>query len=68
MLDFFKVIFIFLRKKADFRAIFRHGQRSFAEPGPTPSAWIILVGIHQCQRQYQTYARSKLDDLFIQII
>ena len=31
----------FLRKKTDFLAIFRHGQRSVAEPGPTPSPWSI---------------------------
>ena len=36
-----EVIFIFLPKKADFRAFFRHGQRSVAEPGPTPSPWSI---------------------------
>ena len=28
-------------KKADFRALFLHGQRSVAEPGPTPSPWSI---------------------------
>ena len=38
---FFYVIFIFLRKKADFRRGFLHGQRSVAEPGPTPSPWSI---------------------------
>ena len=32
-----KVIFIFLRKKADFCAFFLYGQRSVAEPGPNPS-------------------------------
>ena len=35
--------FYFFTKKADFRAIFRHGQRSVAEPGPTPSPWSITV-------------------------
>ena len=29
------------RKKGHFRAIFRDGQRSVAEPGPTPSPWSI---------------------------
>ena len=28
--------------KADFRVVFRHGQRLVAEPGPTPSPWSIL--------------------------
>ena len=31
------------RKKGHFRAIFRYGQRSVAEPGPTPSSWSILA-------------------------
>ena len=31
--------FIFLRKKANFRARFRNDQRSVTEPGPTPSPW-----------------------------
>ena len=39
---FFKVIFIFLQKKGDFRAFFLLGQRSVAEPGPTPSPWSII--------------------------
>ena len=28
-------------KKGNLRAIFRDGQRSVAEPGPTPSPWSI---------------------------
>ena len=35
-----QVIF-FNEKKADCRAFFRHGQRSDAEPGPTPRPWSI---------------------------
>ena len=38
---FFQVIFIFLRNKNFFRAFFLYGQRSVAEPGPTPSPWSI---------------------------
>ena len=38
----------FLRKKADFRAIFRHGQ----EPGPTPSPWSIISIIKQVTPNY----------------
>ena len=41
-----KVIFIFLRKKADFRARFRNGQRSVMEPGPTPSPWSICFSFN----------------------
>ena len=33
-------------KKADFRADFRHGQRSVVEPGPTPSPWSIAQPKH----------------------
>ena len=40
---FFLVIFIFLRKKTDFRVIFRHYQRSVAEPGTTPSPSSIII-------------------------
>ena len=35
--------YYFLRKKADFRGGFLHGQCSVAEPGPTPSPWSILI-------------------------
>ena len=31
------------QKKGHFRAIFRDGQRSVAEPGPTSSPWSILI-------------------------
>ena len=40
---FFWVIFFPPRKKGHFRAIFRGGQRSVAEPGPTPSPWSIVI-------------------------
>ena len=31
--------------KSNFHAIFRHGQRLVAEPGPTPSPWSITKEI-----------------------
>ena len=40
---FFKVIFIFVRKKGDFHAFFGPGQHSVTEPGPTPSPWSIDI-------------------------
>ena len=45
---FLEVIYIFLRKKVDFRARFRNGQRSVTEPGPTPSPWSIVPGVLAC--------------------
>ena len=36
----------FFTKKNDFRAFFGHGQRSVAEPGPTPSPRSIVKKLH----------------------
>ena len=33
--------YFFTRKKTDFRPLFRNGQHSVTEPGPTPSPWSI---------------------------
>ena len=38
-----QVSFFFPRKKGYFRVIFRDGQCSVAEPGPTPSPWSISL-------------------------
>ena len=35
-------MFIFYEKKHIFKRFFRNGQRSVAEPGPTPSPWSIF--------------------------
>ena len=35
--------FFLPQNKGHFRAIFRDGQRSVAEPGPTPSPWSIVL-------------------------
>ena len=47
---------IFLRKKDDFCAFFRHGQRLVTEPGPTPSPRSIDKMEHNLQIFHIYYA------------
>ena len=46
-------------KKGHFRAIFRNGQHSVAEPGPTPSPWSIHITNASAQQ-----ARAVFEDYF----
>ena len=44
---FFSFFFLvyFCMKKVNFRVFFMHGQRSVAEPRPTPSPWKITLSV-----------------------
>ena len=50
--------FFSLRKKGHFRVIFRDGQRSVAEPGPTPSPWSINYTFDENNYEFYQVAES----------
>ena len=57
-------IFIFLRKKTEFHTVLRHGQRSVAEPGPTPSPWSIVSkdesGPQECNKALHNHSHIEI--------
>ena len=55
----------FTRKKTDFRALFLHGQRSVAEPGPTPSPWSIMLSFLLILPAEENFKSSKLSSQII---